>query len=110
MVLDDTTLLVISGIIVVVCGGSFILNTSVNRNDGPGRAWSLAFIAGILATIAYAVYGLDDSAWWTLIAGNGSLALGIGSMWSGTRLLVRTVISSDPSLPRHPRRLSTWSS
>ena len=56
MQLDGPTLQMISGLIVILCGVSFIFNTALNRNDPPGRLWSLAFVGGIMVTLAYAVY------------------------------------------------------
>jgi diguanylate cyclase (GGDEF)-like protein len=86
MVLDEMTLLIVSGVIIILCGLSFILNTSMNRNDGPGRIWSLAFLASILAAMSFAIYGADSSAWGALIAANASFTVALGSMWSGARV------------------------
>ncbi|MCU1634868.1 MAG: hypothetical protein JWQ68_107 [Cryobacterium sp.] len=86
MVLDIITLLAVSGLIVIMCGVSFVVNASFNRNDPAGRVWSLAFMAGMLATVGYAVEALVASAWWALVVAHMSLAVSVGSMWAGSRL------------------------
>jgi diguanylate cyclase (GGDEF)-like protein len=89
MVLDDVTLLVVSGLVVVLCGLSFILNTAYSHDDPPGRVWSIAFMAGVLSSLAYAVYALNASAWSALIVANAAFAVAAGALWSGARLYNR---------------------
>jgi diguanylate cyclase (GGDEF)-like protein len=84
--LDLQTLLIASGMVVAICGVSFVINTVFGRNDAPGRLWSAAFIAGILTTIAYAIWGAEPSAWWAIVVGNASLPLAMGCVWAGARL------------------------
>lgn len=86
MVLDQFTLHVCGTIIVVLCGVSFLLNTSFNRHDAPGRIWSVAFLAAILSSMALIVYDMNIFNWWVLVVSNASLAIAAGSMWSGTRV------------------------
>jgi diguanylate cyclase (GGDEF)-like protein len=83
--LDLLTLLYASGLIVVSAGTSFIISTLVHRDDLVARLWSLAFVAGMLATITYAIWAASPSAWWVIGVGNGSLAFAVGAMWSGCR-------------------------
>ena len=85
MLIDLQTLLLASGAVVAVAGISFILNTVLRGADDVGRTWSISFIAGILTTLSYAVWGAVPDAWWAIAVGNGALALSLGSMWSGTR-------------------------
>jgi diguanylate cyclase (GGDEF)-like protein len=85
MNLDITTVAAVSGFIVILCGVTFILNTTLRRNDAVGRIWSVAFVAGILETLAYTVQGLQPSAWWAIAVGNGAFVLAIGMLWSGHR-------------------------
>jgi len=86
MQLDTVTLIVASGIVVVLCGVSFILNTAFNRDDPPGRVWCLSFITGIMVAIAYGVAVVGREAWWGIPVGNVALVISIGALWSGTRL------------------------
>jgi diguanylate cyclase (GGDEF)-like protein len=85
-VLDLQTLLIASGMVVAICGVSFVINTVFGRNDPPGRLWSAAFIAGILTTISFAMWGAEPSAWWAIIVGNASLVLAMGCVWAGSRV------------------------
>ncbi|SFN36580.1 GGDEF domain-containing protein [Mycetocola miduiensis] len=84
--LDLQTLLISSGMVVAICGASFVLNTVFGRNDPPGRLWSAGFIAGILTSISYAIWGSEPSAWWATVVGNASLVLAMGCVWSGSRI------------------------
>ncbi|ANP71424.1 GGDEF domain-containing protein [Cryobacterium arcticum] len=86
MELDAPTLQMISGLMVVLCGASFILNTALNRNDPPGRLWSLAFVAGIMVAVGYGVYVISDTAWWAIALANTALVISIGALWSGSRV------------------------
>lgn len=85
MNLDITTTAAVSGLIVTVCAVTFILNTTLRRNDGVGRIWSVGFVAGILETLAYTIEGLQPSAWWAIAVGNGAFVLAIGMLWAGSR-------------------------
>lgn len=86
MQLDAATLLAANGAVVTVSAVAFILNTMLVRGDAAGRAWSVAFLAGILTTVCYAVWGFAASAWWAVAIGNGALVMSIAMMWSGCRL------------------------
>jgi diguanylate cyclase (GGDEF)-like protein len=86
MELDGPTLQIISGLLVILCGVSFIFNTALNRNDPPGRLWSLAFVAGIMVTVGYAIYLVSADAWWTIAFGNAALVVSVGSLWAGSRV------------------------
>jgi diguanylate cyclase (GGDEF)-like protein len=85
MNLDITTVAAVSGFIVILCGVTFVLNTTLRRNDAVGRIWSVAFVAGILETLAYTIEGLEPSAWWAIAVGNGAFVVAIGMLWSGYR-------------------------
>lgn len=84
--LDLQTLLLSSGMVVAICGVSFIVNTVFGRNDPAGRLWSAAFTAGILTTVSFAIWGAEPSAWWAIAVGNASLVLAMGCVWDGSRL------------------------
>ena len=85
MKLDITTVAAVSGLIVTLCGVTFILNTTLRRNDRVGRIWSVGFVGGILETLAYTIEGLQSSAWWAIAVGNGAFVLALGMLWSGAR-------------------------
>jgi diguanylate cyclase (GGDEF)-like protein len=86
MPLDPLTLLAVSGVISVLCGMSFVLNTAFSRNDGTARMWSVGFISAILGAISLTVYAMSPTTWIALILGNAALPIALGSMWSGARL------------------------
>ena len=99
MQLDTLTLLVMNGVIVALCGVSFILNTAFNRNDSVGRIWStafnrndsvgriwsMAFIAGMMVTIAHGATETGQLIWWAIVVANVSLSIAVGSLWAGLR-------------------------
>jgi diguanylate cyclase (GGDEF)-like protein len=85
MTFDPATVAVMSGLIVTLCGVTFIMNTTLRRNDVVSRIWSVAFIAAILQTLSYAVWSLDPASWWGLAVGNGAYAAAVGLFWSGLR-------------------------
>ncbi|WP_374947924.1 GGDEF domain-containing protein [Agreia sp.] len=86
MTLDVVTLMTMSSLAVVLCGVSFILNTSFTRNDATGRMWSLGFIGGIIVAAGYGVEALVAGAWWGLLVGNVAYTAAIGALWCGARL------------------------
>ncbi|WEO77955.1 GGDEF domain-containing protein [Cryobacterium sp. SO2] len=86
MLLDGPTLQMLSGLIVILCGVSFIFNTALNRNDPPGRLWSLAFVAGMMVAVGYGVYIVSADAWWSITVANTSLVIAVGALWSGSRV------------------------
>ncbi len=85
MPLDILTLLVLNGVVVALCGVSFILNTAFNRNDSVGRIWSLAFIAAIMATIAHGAAQNGPMVWWAIVVANVTLTFAVGALWAGLR-------------------------
>ena len=86
MLLDGPTLQMISGLIVILCGVSFIFNTAMTRNDPPGRLWSLAFVAGMMVAIGYGVFIINPHAWWSIAFANTCLVVTVGALWSGCRV------------------------
>jgi diguanylate cyclase (GGDEF)-like protein len=86
MLLDAPTLQIMSGLIVILCGVSFIFNTALNRNDPPGRLWSLAFVGGMMVAVGYGVYIVSADAWWAITVANSALVVTVGALWSGSRV------------------------
>ena len=86
MNLDTLTVLYASGLVVAAAGVSFVISTVVRRDDQVARLWGLGFIAGMLATIAYAVWGYSPDLWWSTGVANASLTFAIGAMWTGCRV------------------------
>jgi diguanylate cyclase (GGDEF)-like protein len=86
MTFDVATLVAVSSLIAVICGASFILNTSFTRNDPTGRTWSLGFISSIIVAAGYGVVAVNPDAWWALVVGNVAFIGSFGALWSGARL------------------------
>ena len=85
MNLDTLTLLYASGVVVAAAGASFVISSIFRRDDEVARLWGLGFISGMLATIAYAVWGYSPDLWWVTGIGNAALVFALGAMWSGCR-------------------------
>jgi diguanylate cyclase (GGDEF)-like protein len=86
MLLDEATLQMMSGLIVILCGVSFIFNTALNRNDPCGRLWSLAFVGGMMVAVGYGVYVVSADAWWAITFANTALTVTVGALWAGCRV------------------------
>ena len=86
MTLDFATLLLLSGLVVILCGISFIVNTAMRRNDASGRIWSISYIAGMLTAFSFSVWSVAPELWWVLAIGNGAQVISIGTIWSGSRV------------------------
>ena len=86
MDLDILTLLYASGLVVTAAGASFVISSIFRRDDEVARLWGLGFISGMLATIAFAVWGYSANLWWVTGVGNGALTFAIGAMWAGCRV------------------------
>jgi hypothetical protein len=83
--LDVLSVSAMTALVIITSGVVFVLETLVRRDEGAGRVWALAFLAGILTTLAYLVWAFDDSAWWAVAVGNGSFVASAGCMWLGCR-------------------------
>ena len=85
MTLDQQTLSVATGLVVLTTGTIFVLETLVNRDSTTSRLWSLAYLAGILTAVSYALWAAMPDAWWTIAVGNGAFVISAGAIWSGCR-------------------------
>ena len=83
--LDLTTLSLMNGVLVLVCGIAFLLETLVKRSDEVGRLWSMFFVGLMFALFAYIVGALLPDAWWAFPAGNGAFVAALGLLWAGAR-------------------------
>ncbi|MDO9398072.1 MAG: GGDEF domain-containing protein [Herbiconiux sp.] len=86
MTLDIRTLLLVAGLVIILCGVSFILNTAMRRNDASGRLWSISFIAGMLTAVSFSVWSVSPDLWWVLAVGNTAHVVSVGAIWSGARV------------------------
>jgi len=85
MTLDPVTLFVIGGLVTIVCGTYFLLETLLRHNDAVGRLWSVFYIGAIFVVFAYLVSQMDPSTWWAMGPANGGYVVAIGMLWCGAR-------------------------
>lgn len=85
MVLDSATLMVMSALVTILAGSSFILNTAIQRIDIVSRLWTIAFTNGMLASLAYGFDALNPGTWITVAVGNAAIVGAIGLVWAGCR-------------------------
>lgn len=85
MILDLQSVLVMTALVVNVSGIVFIVETLLRRDEGAGRIWALAFLAGMLTTLAYVIWAQTPDAWWAVAVGNASFVAATGCMWLGCR-------------------------
>lgn len=85
MILDPFTVSIMTGLVVNVGGGIFILETLLRRDERSSRLWALGFLAAMLTTLAYIVWAGQPEAWWAVAAGNATFVAGTGCMWLGCR-------------------------
>lgn len=83
--LDTTTLLAIGGLMTIVSGAYFLLETLLRHNDLTGRLWSVFFIGAIFVVFSYIVAAREPTMWWTLAPANGGYVVALGMLWSGAR-------------------------
>jgi len=85
MTLDPFTVSIMTGLVVNVGGGIFILETMLRRDESASRWWALGFLAAMLTTISYVVWAGRSDAWWAVAAGNAMFVAGTGCIWLGCR-------------------------
>ncbi len=85
MTLDLASVLIFTALVVNVSGVLFILETILRRDEGAGRIWSIAFLSGMLTTLAYTIWVQSGGAWWATAVGNAAFVAGTGCMWLGCR-------------------------
>jgi diguanylate cyclase len=84
-VLDSTTLFIVGGLVIILAGIAFLLETMLRRNDAVGRLWSVFFLGTMFAVFAFLVVSLEPANWWAGAVGNGAYVTAVGFLWSGAR-------------------------
>lgn len=85
MNLDVVSAVAMTALVVTVCGTLFIVETLLRRDEGAGRIWAIAFLAGMLTSFSYIVWIQVPEAWWAIASGNGAFVVATGCMWLGCR-------------------------
>ena len=85
MIETNTLLLVMSGLIVSLCGLPIIVNAAGNGYDPVGRMWSVSFTAAFVVAVGYGA-ALEPRIWWGISAGNTAAVFAVGAVWSGCRM------------------------
>ncbi|GHF09351.1 GGDEF domain-containing protein [Pseudolysinimonas yzui] len=84
-ILDSTTLFVVGGLVVLLAGISFLLETLLRRNDAVGRLWSVFYLGAMFSVFAFVVVSTDTSRWWAGAIANGAYVTALGFIWAGAR-------------------------
>jgi len=87
MILDMTTLLVVSSLVIVVTSVLFITEAWARDTDDVDRLWSLAFTAALTTGLSYLATALVPALWWANAIGNAGSVLTTFAMWNGVRVL-----------------------
>ncbi|WP_460794996.1 diguanylate cyclase domain-containing protein [Microbacterium sp. GXF0217] len=85
MEFDLVTVSALTSLVVVVAGVVFIAETLLREDDIVSRLWSLAFLSGILTSLAYMIWALAPQTWWAVAIGNAAFVASGGFMWLGCR-------------------------
>ncbi|GAA3769343.1 hypothetical protein GCM10022240_22170 [Microbacterium kribbense] len=85
MAMDLYSVTVMAALVVNVSAVVFILETVIRRDEGASRVWTLAFLAGMVASIAYVAWAYDRSQWWAVATGNAAFVAATALMWLGSR-------------------------
>ncbi|MFT4212837.1 MAG: hypothetical protein QM626_13315 [Microbacterium sp.] len=83
MDLFTTTLL--TAIVCNVAGAVYLVETLLRRDEGAGRAWSLAYLSGMATTVAYMMWAAGIGGFVAVAAGNALFVSTMGCMWLGSR-------------------------
>lgn len=84
MTLDLFSVSVMTAAVVLIVGVIYVSETLIRRDEVSGRHWSIAFLAGILTTIAYAIWAAGGG-WIAVAAGNAAFVAATGFIWIGCR-------------------------
>lgn len=99
MVVDSLTISVMTALVVIVSGVTFIVETLLRKDEGVGRLWAMAFLSGIVTTVSYLVWALEPGAWVAVAVGNAAFVAQPGFMWLGCRRFnMRSIIASGAAV------------
>ncbi|WP_460723198.1 hypothetical protein [Microbacterium aureliae] len=85
MMFDLFSIMTMAAVVVNVSGIVFVVETLLRRDEGAGRVWTLAFLAGMLTTLSYLVWIQTPGAWYAIAVGNAAFVGATGCMWLGCR-------------------------
>ncbi|KXC06922.1 hypothetical protein [Microbacterium hominis] len=85
MSLDLFSVTVMTAIVASVAGLTFILDTLLRRDTGPGRLWAVAFFCGLATTVAYMAWSAGVGAAVSVAVGNTLFVCVPGFMLLGSR-------------------------
>ena len=85
MTLDQQTLSLATGIVVLTAGLLFVVETVFRRDSTTSRLWSLGYLAGILTAFSYLLWSSSPSMWWAVAVGNAAFVVSAGAIWNGNR-------------------------
>ena len=85
MTLDLFTLTVTTAVVASVASMTYIIETILRRDTGPGRLWAVAFLCGVLTTFAYMAWSAGIGNMIPVAIGNALFVLVPGFMWLGSR-------------------------
>lgn len=77
--------MVMSALVTILAGSSFILNTALQRMDDVARLWTIAFTNGMLSALAFGFDSINPGFWLTVAIGNAAVVSAIGFVWAGCR-------------------------
>lgn len=86
MTLDLFSVTVMTAIVASVASVTFILDTLLRRDTGPGRLWAVAFFCGLATTFAYMAWSAGVGGAVTVAVGNTLFVCVAGFMLLGCRL------------------------
>ena len=85
MTLDQQTLSLATGIVVLTAGLLFVFETVVRRDSTTSRLWSLGYLGGMLTAFSYLLWASSPTMWWAVAVGNAAFVVSAGAIWNGNR-------------------------
>lgn len=85
MNLDLFTVTVMTALVASVASVTFILETVIRRDTGPGRLWAVGFFCGLATTVAYMAWSAGVGGAVSIAVGNTLFVLVPGFVWLGSR-------------------------
>lgn len=83
--LDVLTVSVMTALVASVASVTFILDTFIRRDSGPGRIWAAAFFCGLTTTFAYLAWAAGMGTGGSVAVGNALFVCVPGFVWLGCR-------------------------